>query len=164
MIYRRESMRKCKWIICVLLVMLCGCSIQQDKQEECKVKVDNEEIFISGKMSDFDVKDMTCQEDDNGYFYSKEGLDIYTNDAQIIEKIEISKSDYQLSNGDAVGMNADEFKKDKEFVRENEILDNNDQLIEGRYGIVYESINIKVEYVFEKDILKTITISQIFDF
>lgn len=157
-------MKKCKWIIFVLLVILCGCGVQQDKQEECKVKVENEEIFISSKISDFDIKDMTCQEDGDGYCFSKDGLYVYTNNAQVIETIKISQSAYQLSNGDAIGMKFEEFEKGKEVVRESEYLDADGHLIHGSYGIIYSSQNIKVEYVFENDVLKTITISQIFDF
>lgn len=154
-------MKRYIFIVMILMVMLCGCGA---KQEECKVKVDNIEVFISGKIGNFDIKDLVSQEDDSGYCYNKDGLYIYTNSAQVIEKIEILKADYELSNGDVVGMDIDDFKEGKEFVTQSEILDNDNNLVEGKYGVVYDLQNVKVEYVFKNNVLNSITISQIFDF
>lgn len=151
----RKKMKKL--LVVILCFLLVGC---QTKEQTIAVNVDGEDIMILHKITDYHIKNLN----ENNGVYQKDGLKIYTNEEQLIVAVEITSDKYILSQGDKIGMREEELKKDKEFVRQNRIEDNDGQMIYGQYGTIYENQNIKVEYIFKNNQLTNMKISQVFDF
>lgn len=91
-------------------------------------------------------------------------MSVLTNDNNLIQQITLKTDQYELDNGDHVGMRVDQLKEAHEDIYGLQIDSSDDKNIIGKYGVVYSNQNIKVVYTCKNNTVYEITLSTIFNF
>lgn len=135
----------------LLLLSLTGCMTNTTEEESgvCVV-VEDEKISINHKSSDIQV--------------SSDDMSVLSDDNNLIQQITLKTDQYELDNGDHVGMSVDQLKEAHEDIYGQQIDSSDGKNIIGKYGIVYSNQNIKVVYTCKNNTVYEITLSTIFDF